>query len=91
MVIVGVGRPPHDPADPDALAAIPGQRPPEKRAHRAAPLVGEELGVGQARGIIDGPVAMSIRQKADASPGIAAHFARMPDSAMATTPVLTEK
>src|SRR5439155_24597416 len=81
----------HDPADPDALAAIPGQRPPEKRAHRAAPLVGEELGVGQARGIIDGPVAMSIRQKADASPGIAAHFARMPDSAMATTPVLTEK
>ena len=45
----------HDPLDADAEAGEPGERPGEE-AGVSGRLVGQDLGVGQARGVIDGDV-----------------------------------
>src|SRR5712691_2935723 len=46
----------HKAADPDAVAAKPGQGAPEKPHARDALLIGQDLDVGQPGGIIDGHV-----------------------------------
>src|SRR6476469_106869 len=51
---IGEGVVGHDPADPNAVAAEPGQRAPEERRDLSRALGREDLDVGQTRGIIDG-------------------------------------
>jgi FtsZ-binding cell division protein ZapB len=46
----------HDPLDGDAEAFKPSQRPLQERGGTLLSLVGQDLGVGQPRGIIDGHV-----------------------------------
>ena len=46
----------HDPLDGDAEAGEPGQRPLEEGHGALLALVGQDLGVGEARGVVDADV-----------------------------------
>ena len=56
MAAIGIAVVGHDPLDGDAMAREPDQRPLEEGDGPGLALVGEDLGVGQARGVIDGDV-----------------------------------
>jgi len=54
----------HDPLDGDAVAGKPGERPIEEGDRAGLALVGQDLGVGQARGVIDGAVQAFLAEAA---------------------------
>ena len=56
MAAIGTAVVGHDPLDGDAVAGEPGERPLEEGNRAGLALVGQDLGVGQARGVIDGDV-----------------------------------
>ena len=56
VAAIGIAVVGHDPLDADAVAREPGERPREEGNRAGLALVGQDLGVGQARGVIDGDV-----------------------------------
>ena len=53
MAAVGAAVVGHDALDGDAVAGEPGERPAEEGGGAGLALVGQDLGIGQARGIVD--------------------------------------
>jgi hypothetical protein len=53
VAAIGIAVVGHDPLDLDAVAGKPGARPLEEGNRAGLALVGEDLGSGQARGVID--------------------------------------
>src|SRR5262245_1572456 len=60
-----------DPAHPDSQAAVPRERPPEKRGDGHALLIGQDLDVGQPRGVIDRHMDVLPADAPDLAPSIA--------------------